>query len=625
MTYPNPTVRFVFAAAWLVLAGLLAGPATSKSHAQTLGKPQVRFGGFYRPSGWLRYEVTIENAAERFEGRLEVVGAGRMIFARQILIPAPFHGQSTVGVLLHAFVPPLHMRLVRNDGTVVTQTPLPLPRPLRPGDVLVGCVGGEERGFPDPEELLGDRRVRSTRFETQDLPSLVEEYAVFDVIILDRGDPQGLDARRLGALCNWVSTGGRLVIADWGLLYGPKPTPLLRAIFPSWTDKGDVDGTALLERWGRWTPDTEAVDALGGSPPDAWFLEDGALLFFHISLGRGRVTVLGLPSSSDSIRSWSFSKSRRFWEKILLDTPAETTRPSPGGLNCIDAKAYDPFLPPHWPQTVFDRVALNGGLYILGILALGLFLLLFSVRKGTVAAAALGAAVVGVFFVQSYALPKGHATAQTLTVAEFLNSEPRCRVEKTVHISSQRGGTLGISLKENAVITPVAYNLHLLTSTPMRFVSQGDKTWVEDLRLPPKVRYCFRTTTEHSDLGRITVTLSRQEGVLSALVASELLHPLREAFLLRMGTAYPLGRLGPGDVRRVDLGAGQMVSTLLHRLDEAGRTDERRILASFVEHHLRPGETVLAGFSDNFPPPRWDTGSFVSKRALPTILFVRAK
>lgn len=303
----------------LVLAALAGRPvgAVPAAAAPITLVARPAYEGIFRPGSWLPIIVELENTG--VDRTVEVRVAARSGAQYGTVVELPNRGRKLVTV--YVYLTPASRRLnvqVLHEGQELGSQRIELP-PANPRAHVVAVVTGDA----PPVRLPTSGDLVAPTLRLADLPAHSLGLSGFDTLLLTDGVTSGLSAAQRVALTEWVQRGGQLMLAGGpelqrtlaGLPLALRPVavtndePVAASVLfgESASGAAPVPVARLAPQAGDGAPAPYAIPL---PPPLA-----GSGLALEQSVGRGVVTVLGLPLSHPAVVGWADMP--LLWERIL--------------------------------------------------------------------------------------------------------------------------------------------------------------------------------------------------------------------------------------------------------------------------------------------------------------------
>lgn len=303
----------------LVLAALAGRPvgAVPAAAAPITLVARPAYEGIFRPGSWLPIIVELENTG--VDRTVEVRVAARSGARYGTVVELPNRGRKLVTV--YVYLTPASRRLnvqVLHEGQELGSQRIELP-PANPRAHVVAVVTGDA----PPVRLPASGDLVAPTLRLADLPAHSLGLSGFDTLLLTDGVTSGLSAAQRVALTEWVQRGGQLMLAGGpelqrtlaGLPLALRPVavtndePVAASVLfgESASGAAPVPVARLAPQAGDGAPAPYAIPL---PPPLA-----GSGLALEQSVGRGVVTVLGLPLSHPAVVGWADMP--LLWERIL--------------------------------------------------------------------------------------------------------------------------------------------------------------------------------------------------------------------------------------------------------------------------------------------------------------------
>ena len=224
----------------------LASPALAADSPGAVTNIRVGFAGTYRVGCWTPVEVELTGGEKDRNGRLELTvpdgdGLASVVSSEELTLPAGETSRALVYVKFGRLESPLKAAFVADDQALFSRTFVagaegsPLARAWPTSERLIVQLG-EPLGIEDV--LLQQRReapdhsTLTVIADSNELPTRWFGYESVDLVVLSSGADElyaalARDPERLGALEQWVESGGELVLAP-----GPAAPRLLGAENP---------------------------------------------------------------------------------------------------------------------------------------------------------------------------------------------------------------------------------------------------------------------------------------------------------------------------------------------------------------------------------------------------------
>lgn len=305
----------------LILAALAVGPVgavpTAAAPITLVARPA--YEGVFRPGSWLPIIVELENMGVDRTVEVRVGARGGAQYGT--VVELPNRGRKLVTV--YVYLTPASRRLtvqLLDAGEELGAKRIQLP-PANPRARFVAVVADDAPLGRLPTRLpAGDDLVTATL-----PPAALPEHSLglsgFDTLLLTDGVTSELSVAQRVALTEWVQRGGQVLLAG-----GPELQRTLAGLPPALRPVAitSVEPLAASALFGASAGEAVPVARLvpsadgGGLAPYAVPLppplaDSGMAL--EQSVGRGVVTVLGLPLSHPAITGWADAP--LLWERIL--------------------------------------------------------------------------------------------------------------------------------------------------------------------------------------------------------------------------------------------------------------------------------------------------------------------
>lgn len=292
------------------------------------------FGGFFRVGYWTPLQVTIENKSANFAGTLDITLSqgsrlipepSTTIYRRSVYLPEYSKMSYSVNVHLGDAPRPIKLSLRNSSGQTVCEDvkSIRTAMTLAPLTLVVGASSGYEQLVGSGPGIVSPKVAYMTPSE---LPSAWLALSGVSMIVFHNMSSMEIDASQLGAIVQWVDTGGRLVVADGT---GSRPSlALARSLLPVFISgsitamsKTTIPGIALPPDI-RISQNTRKTSAI--SP---WRTIDTPSLGSMWKYGRGSVTYLPWNPLGRAFGSWS--QQPKLWKSLI--SPVDLNAASPSG------------------------------------------------------------------------------------------------------------------------------------------------------------------------------------------------------------------------------------------------------------------------------------------------------
>ena len=302
----------LLAMAFLLVFGSGTGTAVHAQGQATIQmKVEAGVGGFCRQLGWIPVRVQVENTGQDLEAEVRVTvkdGVNTLAYLSRVSLPSSSRKQVTLYVkATSSSYQALSTSLIDGQKTLSSTTSKLNCQP--PQTLFVGTIldaGRELKGLTNMPILAGT--VRYSELRLDELPERAEGWNALDALVLSGVDTGALNREQRGALREWVTRGGRLLVIG-----GPKWQAVgagIEDLLPIQAQgTAQVDGLSALSHYLR------APDPLdGGTTLSVGTLREGANvltaqngvpLLVEGRLGFGKVFYLAADPDLQPLADWN--------------------------------------------------------------------------------------------------------------------------------------------------------------------------------------------------------------------------------------------------------------------------------------------------------------------------------
>jgi hypothetical protein len=585
-----------------LLAFCLAAPAGGQERdLPILEDSHLMWNGYCRLPAWITYRLQYRTPGETFEGRICIEAGNR--FSAEVTIPASSQKEVEIPVLIRDGTPAPISCLEDLPGKEYqgSNRSLPQPVPLKPGEILIGIItDGPGTEWLDASRYL--EQAKTLVIPTAGLPTLVEEYDPFDILLLP--DAPDLSAEKKRAIWTWMLGGGILFLPGPQSFHGDSRDHYFQWLFPEVTPGGGADPVLVLHRWGVYDFETVFLDTLGINPRRTATSPLGSGRIVLQRIGDGGLVFLTVPLLVGGRVSGSETDLQAFWRVLVSEVLQFETRSPPNPnrsirkISLVEPRLYRFFEAARWPKDTLrtTEIALwaYAGLATLVIL----FSLVFMIRKRIHFLGAAGVCLIGSVVILLFLVPRKAAVGETLDLISLENGKLLANHRKILHIASFAPSTVDCSFSgKDWFIQPVGFSQEDLQRIQPHwaFKMKGHERemGIHRIQLPEGGRFLTMVTKNRSDFGRFTARWISPE-LLE--LKNEIKAPVKPCIIIRKGEVLPLGGFTFGDPpRRIDLREGwESWGAYLEKLAETDPVLARRIRI-FIANFYREGERLLAG------------------------------
>ncbi len=305
---------------------------------------EMGFKGSYQDGNWVPVQVKLSNTGADFTGKVSISvptpyngtnnSSPSAIYQESISLPLTSQKQVTLFIPLNlgsqGNSQQITVSLLDNNGNTVT-TRRATPISVNPNELYVGLVAGPNQHLNNQQVALPNltARVHPDNLTPAELPTAVEAYNNFDMLVLDSISGSSFTHDQLAALQSWVQKGGNLVVIG-----GPQAHETLGALPASLlpvTLTGEDTlpaGTHLLP---VGSPNPNGDDTLSSpvqisvatprSSSSVLLSSGNTPLIVQGSVGQGLVHYLAYDPFLDPLMRWSGTSS--LWSHLLFRTQGE--------------------------------------------------------------------------------------------------------------------------------------------------------------------------------------------------------------------------------------------------------------------------------------------------------------
>ncbi|MFQ5616895.1 MAG: hypothetical protein ACE5GO_10625, partial [Anaerolineales bacterium] len=544
----------------LLLSGFLL-PRKTLAQTEPLVSLTAQTGldGYCKINHWFPVRVTMENNGADLEGWVEVTPVDTSIdkwrYTQAVSLPGVSRKEVTVFVYPKRNISKVAISFSTGDG-IISKIVMPVTC-VPPGDSIYGVWAAIPSVF-NPLTALAPPGGRASlaQLELADFPNHSQGFDMLDILVISGVDTGPLTNVQRQAIANWVSNGGRLVIAG-----GPswqKTAAGLDEFLPLHpNDSVTLASLSSLETFSRAAEslDGNTVVAVGDLEEAAIVIasQDEIPLIIRSQTGFGEVYYFAPDLAIAPLRSWLGIED--LYGSLFgppLDVPAWA-----GGFttwrDTADALANVPGLG-------LPSVFLICGFLGLYVLALGPlnYLILYRIKRRELAWITIPVLVLlfsGVAFIVGIAIRGNRPVINELAIVEIWPENEQARVHGLIGVFSPRRKTYRLEVSGNFLAHPIPSG---------QFT--GDEDWrfeqTKDGIAIPKMRIDVGGIEAVAIVGEVPAPAFSQDLSLrftngAALVEGSIQNSsqvtLRDAIVLGPGQAIKIGSFSPGERKEIQL------------------------------------------------------------------------
>lgn len=528
----------------LILAGLSSSVQAQSSSTASLEVTPF-FGGAFKVGQWLPLRIIASNNGADLQATVRVGGTSGATYDAVLDLPQGSRKTLVMYVRPDSFAHSLQARLmvgeqelakarINVDGRSVTTA-------------LVGVLSTRPMTAPLPVAHAGQTRVATFMLDPNDLPTRAEGLSSLDIVIFDKMDWSKLSAEQVGALDDWVRTGGQLIATL------PSDQQEALAIPPSFAiatgdlvSKQRVEHT-LLAKLGA----DSSIDVLSMTPRSGASLIDA--LTIQKDWGQGRVTALGFSLSDPVLQQ--LPDSTQLWQTLLrLQSPNPNLQ---AGMTIDDMQtqqiAQALYNLPTLALPPMNILAVLLFLYIL-LIGPGLYFVLRRIDRQAwawVAIPALTLIFSGVAYGYGMSIRGNDLILDQITLIQSVGE--RARVRTFAGIFSPRSQSYDITIDGDALTRPLFFDPKVWGGDPNQTTSGNfiqSPPGVQNLNIAQWSMGTFAAEARLT-LNPLTSTLELSGGTLRGTVRNLGSVKLRDVALIQANHALMVGDLEPGAEKQV--------------------------------------------------------------------------
>lgn len=621
----------------LLVALAAAASAPRAVRAQTTLNADAGLDHYYKAQRWFPVRVNLAHQGDpakievraRFTQGLENAGEYR-IPARELRAGANEQRTLYVRAPLTFSTQPLLLELYR-DGRLVSPV-RPVLNLVNDGDWLVLGIGSGNAQLKQlttvtltaqmaaPSTNAWQRgqapRVNVAIQEPKDVPDQWQGLQAADMVVLGNVSERDLSPEQAGALRDYVTTGGVLVVTG-GTNWNRLNTPFFNQLLPV-----TVTGGATLSSARSLAPLAGGSGPVGSYPAtvarpkvgsEVLASEGGTPLVVRAPKGSGQVIYVAFDSSSPPFRTWE--RNGNFWSSLLMErnTPGmvstssgrDLSDPSGGySSNSGPAKLADaPYAIPQLDIPAFYVVAVFLLAYIVILVPVNYFVLKAKDKKEY--AWLTTPAIVLVFSIGAYMIGYGFKGGRTLVV-------------KTGLVEAHAGQDAAPSLFYAGLFSPrkTSYDVRLANaapendsatlfsqpaisrSTPPLRSVQGDTAYVEDYAVDMWAMRVVKAEGVVRLQGGITASL--QDDPIAGTIRNNSPYSLSDCYVIASNEIVRVGEVAAGQETPVSgstfpglQGSGFLPVALLDQIQ--GTREEKRMKRAVLEPLCQTNGTSANG------------------------------
>ena len=513
--------------------------------------------GYCKVDHWFPVQITMENNGPGLEGSVEVTLQDRLhaswIYSKAVTLPEVSRKEVTLMALPEWSIREVIISLI-SDGRPVSQITVPIMC-LNSKDVVFGVLAANPSIFNVLRNLgpPNGRKASLAQISMSDFTEYAQGFDMLDAILISDVDTGGLTQPQQGAVMDWVSNGGRLVITG-GPSWQKTATglPKLLPLHPNGTSN-----LSNLNALGRFTPNQDDLEgntvvATGAIDKNADVVADqnGVPLIARKRLGYGEVYYLTADPALAPLHNWNGAEDLY---RALLTTPFDIPTWSSGFINwdnATDALANIPGLS-------LPSISLICGILGLYVFALGPlnYLVLHRLKRRELAWLTIPVLVLlfsGAAFLVGIRLRGNHPVINELSIVQVWPDSVQAKVNGLVGIFSPRRRSYQLEIGGRFLSHPIPGRF--ADSTNLKLQQSDHGVNISDLRIDVgDIESVAVEGQIHAPVftHNLSLNLNGPTPYIEGTIYNNSQITLEDAMILAPGHAQNLGVLLPGDSKPV--------------------------------------------------------------------------
>ncbi|MDQ3880670.1 MAG: hypothetical protein M3295_06335, partial [Chloroflexota bacterium] len=313
----------------VIVAGIAMAGATDRVAAAdpVTVTAAPRMAGHFQPGGWLAVDVSLVNSGPPVDGYVTAQSETGPV-SRFVELPSGARKTVPLYVRPQPFARQVRVRLVGTGGRELAQTTVEV-RALETTGGHVAIVGDDSGALRSqlagPDALGASRLIQLTAADVPDRP---EPLTGVDAVVW-AGDSGSLTDPQRRAIERWIANGGELVVVG-GADVESRAAAFQELLPVETTELLDDARVAELAEWAggaAFADDVTATVSTGELHGSADVLvplegddEAAGPIVSSLTVGAGRVILIGVDLSTDTFRGWEGAA--QLWARLIPDTSA---------------------------------------------------------------------------------------------------------------------------------------------------------------------------------------------------------------------------------------------------------------------------------------------------------------